>query len=213
MKILNFNGSKIHGYLDFKIKFNDDITFLTGINGSGKTTVVQSIASLISASIYSLATTKYKMMEVIINYNGKRVKIKSSKDSQQMIIESSEVNKELKIPLYPAETGGMDYREREREIEFYKEEDRITDIRKRLLRKYSTEDISNLEIKFKKYLKNCKKEKFISGKDYLLPLIHRHLKHKVKYKGDSNQLKCHLARHCELDVDSMLYHRIKKLAN
>ena len=36
MRIKHFRASKVHGYMDFDITFNDDPTFLTGINGSGR---------------------------------------------------------------------------------------------------------------------------------------------------------------------------------
>ena len=39
MQVKRFRASKIHGYLDFNILFRSDLTFLTGINGSGKTSV------------------------------------------------------------------------------------------------------------------------------------------------------------------------------
>jgi predicted ATP-binding protein involved in virulence len=51
MQLKRFKATAVHGFLNFDISFNEDVTFLTGINGSGKTSVVQSIIALISPSL------------------------------------------------------------------------------------------------------------------------------------------------------------------
>lgn len=50
MRIISFKGQEVFGYLDFDIKFNSDISFLIGSNGSGKTTVLQLIRALLTPS-------------------------------------------------------------------------------------------------------------------------------------------------------------------
>jgi len=51
MKIRNFSAEKVHGYLTLHVEFFDDLTFLTGINGSGKTSVIYSIVALITPNL------------------------------------------------------------------------------------------------------------------------------------------------------------------
>jgi recombinational DNA repair ATPase RecF len=46
MQILRFRATNIHGYLSFDVRFDTKLTFLTGINGSGKTSVIQLIVAL-----------------------------------------------------------------------------------------------------------------------------------------------------------------------
>ena len=48
MKIKHFKIEKLHGYIDYNIKFNNDVTFLYGNNGCGKTTVLNIITSIIT---------------------------------------------------------------------------------------------------------------------------------------------------------------------
>ena len=67
MRIIRFKAKNIHGYLNFDIKFFPDVNFLTGINGSGKTTVVNGISALISPSLLTLANSNYEEMEVEIS--------------------------------------------------------------------------------------------------------------------------------------------------
>lgn len=47
MKIRRFIGKSVNGYLNFDIEFLDRLTFVTGINGSGKTSALNSIAALL----------------------------------------------------------------------------------------------------------------------------------------------------------------------
>lgn len=39
MKITEFKIKSLHGFFDYDIKLNEDLTFIYGENGSGKTTV------------------------------------------------------------------------------------------------------------------------------------------------------------------------------
>ena len=58
MKIKKFNGIGIHGYLDISLNFRPDYTFLIGLNGSGKTSALRIIMSLLTpdwADLVSLA--------------------------------------------------------------------------------------------------------------------------------------------------------------
>lgn len=78
MRIISFKGQEVFGYLDFDIKFNSDISFLIGSNGSGKTTVLQLIRALLTPSFKQLCTSKYSHIEVEFEYKNKREIISSS---------------------------------------------------------------------------------------------------------------------------------------
>lgn len=41
MIIKSFYAEGVYGYLDFAMEFNSDISFITGGNGSGKTTALK----------------------------------------------------------------------------------------------------------------------------------------------------------------------------
>lgn len=65
MKIKNFKIEKLHDYIDYDIKFNNDVTFLYGDNGCGKTTVLNIITSIITGKIYELLNYKFKSITLI----------------------------------------------------------------------------------------------------------------------------------------------------
>jgi predicted ATPase len=79
MKIITFKCKELNGYLDFDIEFNSDLTFLIGINGSGKTSVLKSTMALIAPDIDWLMTARYKNLELTITHNNNDIVIRSEK--------------------------------------------------------------------------------------------------------------------------------------
>src|ERR1035438_10053083 len=72
MKISRFACENVHGYLSFQLAFNPDLTFLTGINGSGKTTAVRAITALLTPSLRDLANIGYSDIAVEVEHEGPR---------------------------------------------------------------------------------------------------------------------------------------------
>lgn len=60
MRILNLKIEKLYGYIDKNIDFNDDLTLLVGINGSGKTSILNLLNWIISPSLPNLCITEFK---------------------------------------------------------------------------------------------------------------------------------------------------------
>jgi predicted ATP-binding protein involved in virulence len=54
MKITRLQAENVHGYLPLDIEFFEDLTFLTGLNGSGKTTVLRLLMALLTPNIDEL---------------------------------------------------------------------------------------------------------------------------------------------------------------
>ena len=72
MKITRFIGCSLNGHLNFDLDFHGQLTFVTGINGSGKTSVLNSIAALLLPRLDYLATQQYEKItiEVLNNSDG-----------------------------------------------------------------------------------------------------------------------------------------------
>ena len=54
MRILHIAATGVHGYLDLNVKFFPDVTFLFGLNGSGKTTVLRLVSALLAPKLEEL---------------------------------------------------------------------------------------------------------------------------------------------------------------
>lgn len=102
MRILQFKGIGIHGYLNVSPEFNQDLTFLTGINGSGKTSVVRGISALLSPSLLILANTIHERMELHIQHQNDDITIWSSRDAEHLDLGTSETEEHLTINIVPA---------------------------------------------------------------------------------------------------------------
>jgi len=58
MKVTKFEADNVHGYLPIHIDFLPDVTFLTGLNGSGKTTALRLLMGLLAPNIDELVHNK-----------------------------------------------------------------------------------------------------------------------------------------------------------
>ncbi|MEN6321632.1 MAG: AAA family ATPase [Syntrophaceae bacterium] len=124
MKIKKFEAKKVHGYLNFKIRFYDDLTFLTGINGSGKTTVVRGVSALISPSLDILAQTIYDEMSVEVIHDGEDIHITSTKEADRFILSCSKVKEKLEIQIYLEDESELLHQTQEKENDYYREIER-----------------------------------------------------------------------------------------
>src|SRR5437870_1827964 len=118
MRINRFLASGVHGYLSFDVRFYPDLTLLTGINGSGKTTVVHGISALVSPSLLTLANTIYDRMEVEVVHEQNAITIWSTRDESEIVLGVSDSEGPLKIPVLPREAFDAvpTYRVREERI-------------------------------------------------------------------------------------------------
>ncbi len=122
MKITRFLGRALHGHLDLDISFFDDLTFITGKNGSGKTTVLNLIASVLLPRPDYLATGYFKQFSVDLIHNGEEVTICVVKDSQHTIVTCSHIfGQELSIVEFDPPEPIPPHRYQELSEEYYQE--------------------------------------------------------------------------------------------
>lgn len=60
MIVKGFKAKSVFGYLDFDISFNQDVSFLVGGNGSGKTTALKLMNALINPNFKELLQIPFK---------------------------------------------------------------------------------------------------------------------------------------------------------
>lgn len=102
MKIKRFLARNVYGYLNFDIRFNDDLTLLTGINGSGKTTILRCLYSILTPSFLLLSRISYDFMEVTIKLPDQRkyTKIRATKNKDSVLLSTSNTSQDLIVPMF-----------------------------------------------------------------------------------------------------------------
>ena len=66
LRLTRFKVKKIHGIYNYDIKLNEDVTFLYGINGCGKTTILNLITIVITGRLFDLF--QYSFDELTLQY-------------------------------------------------------------------------------------------------------------------------------------------------
>jgi predicted ATPase len=72
MKIDTLVISNLYGYINKEIDFNNDLTLLVGINGSGKTSILNIVNWIISPSLPNLCVTEFE--KIILTFTFKKTK-------------------------------------------------------------------------------------------------------------------------------------------
>jgi len=65
----------LYGYIDKTISFNNDLTLLVGINGSGKTSILNIINWLLRPSMPNLCVTEFKTIQLFFQFKNEKYEI------------------------------------------------------------------------------------------------------------------------------------------
>ncbi|WP_305419830.1 AAA family ATPase [Photobacterium leiognathi] len=100
MKILKFEAYSIYGFIDVDISFNDDLTLLTGVNGSGKTTSLNLISYMLSANIKELLNISFTYLSLVIEHQKEEYHISYKREKEALTISINGLNETLVIPFF-----------------------------------------------------------------------------------------------------------------
>jgi predicted ATP-binding protein involved in virulence len=122
MKLVRFTGSGIHGYLRITIKFNKSLTFITGINGSGKTSALNAIVALITPDLRILAGLQFSELSLELENNGEKITVSAAADAGRNILILSSMSKDkFSFKKYTTDSDLPPSRQLEAEAEHYRE--------------------------------------------------------------------------------------------
>lgn len=87
MKLENLFIEKLHGIYNYDVYFNEDITFLYGSNGCGKTTILNIVTSIVTGKIYELFFYDFKIIKLKYsnNDNVDVIEIKRKQDDKNRL--------------------------------------------------------------------------------------------------------------------------------
>ena len=97
MRILKFEGSKIHDYINIDVKFNADLSIVTGVNGSGKTTAIILLQAILCPNFKDLISIPFEKLELLINYHNVEYRIVVKTESSVISISINHILDPLKI--------------------------------------------------------------------------------------------------------------------
>lgn len=83
MYIEKFEVKGLHGFIDAEIDFHQDITVIVGRNGSGKTSILDLISSVLRLDFSALASTQFRSVSVTMQWlKGNRIGIQINRNQR-----------------------------------------------------------------------------------------------------------------------------------
>jgi len=98
MKITKLCALDVHGYMPLEIEFDQTLTFLTGLNGCGKTSALRLVMALLTPSLDELTTISFSLAELTVVDQGNEIYIRARKTSEGIEISISTIDETLFIP-------------------------------------------------------------------------------------------------------------------
>lgn len=82
MKLISFSAKKVFEYLDISLKFNEDLSIIVGGNGSGKTTGIRLMQSILTPSIQELVSIPFAEISLTFSWENKIREVAVKKKSE-----------------------------------------------------------------------------------------------------------------------------------
>lgn len=121
MQLVRFTATGVHGFLKFNIKFNKDLTLLTGINGSGKTSALNAIVALINPDLAVLANLEFTKFKLDVTNENSPLSIIAEKNENRINLSVSSSSETLSFNAYTSDAELPLHRQAEGEAEHYRE--------------------------------------------------------------------------------------------
>jgi energy-coupling factor transporter ATP-binding protein EcfA2 len=125
MKLRRLKVDGLHGYLDFDLALFPDLTFLIGINGSGKTSAVRAMMALLAPAIRDLARTDFSQIQLEIDGDDGPITIAANRSEEAVVLSASHIDAPLTIPIITQSNYESRQAFDERELAFYRDQEAL----------------------------------------------------------------------------------------
>lgn len=115
MKLLRVEFNKLFGYFDYFIDFHDTVTILHGLNGCGKTTMLQTINAVFNKEINTIKSTEFKSVSFyfstgsILKIERKRISLYPKKSAAGIIYLAYSIIKNGKEKVFDSFENTKEY--------------------------------------------------------------------------------------------------------
>lgn len=86
MQIKQVKVGKLYGIFTKKVSFHSDFTFIHGINGSGKTSLIKAMEALLTPDLEWIVNAQYSYIQIILEHENKKYTFKFSKIENTIIL-------------------------------------------------------------------------------------------------------------------------------
>jgi predicted ATP-binding protein involved in virulence len=97
MKITKLHAENVHGYMLIDVSFFEDLTFLVGLNGSGKTSALRLLMALLTPNINELEAIAFSLAEVTVLDNNKEIRVTAKKSLEIIELQITSTEEILRI--------------------------------------------------------------------------------------------------------------------
>lgn len=104
MIIKSFSARKVHDFYDYNFRFNSDINFLVGDNGTGKTTALRLMQAALSVDVTTLMEIKFSSLKVEVEKDGEEFSFSVNTSSDKMSFRLN--GEEIPYSISPAFNAG-----------------------------------------------------------------------------------------------------------
>jgi predicted ATP-binding protein involved in virulence len=128
LRILKLKATNVHGYIPLEIKFDDQLTFLTGANGSGKTTALKLISAILQPNIELIDAIEFGSITLTFSIENKTFEIEFNRIKDKFDNEtiawsfSSKSKKKISLELPDKEKGVFKLFPKHQRVIFNREE-------------------------------------------------------------------------------------------
>ena len=89
MKLVGLEITKLYGCYDYDVRFNEDVTFIYGANGCGKTTILNITEAIITGQIFKLFSYQFRQIVLIYRKSNEQIShyIKINPQENELCVE------------------------------------------------------------------------------------------------------------------------------